>query len=146
MTFAMSIWKWENESEGDMEWLQHERCSGTCGVPDLKIKNFVFTTANGGGSGMTLDEWLETKEIPDNVDDCDGFVDNEFVDGAWRIWAGHECQNRRMNIIFKCPRGTYANDVEGLSTGDIVKRVWNVRNGNERARFQLTPYNNRLAI
>jgi len=45
MAFAMSVW-----ASDDLDWLQHGTCSGTCGIPDLKFKNFVFTTANGDGA------------------------------------------------------------------------------------------------
>jgi hypothetical protein len=47
MTFAMSIWTSDN-----FDWLHHGRCSaGSCGLPDLKLKNFVFNTASGGSGG-----------------------------------------------------------------------------------------------
>ena len=48
MTIAMSIWT------GPLEWLHHNRCDASqgCGRPDLKFKNFKFTTEdadNGRG-------------------------------------------------------------------------------------------------
>jgi hypothetical protein len=53
MTFAMSVW-----ASDDLDWLQHGTCTGTCGdgpdgLPDLRMKNFVFTTEAGGNTPVT---------------------------------------------------------------------------------------------
>lgn len=60
MTIAMSIW-----SSGNLDWLQHGRCQGSCGQPDLKFKNFKFTTKNANNDDS------------DNSDDNDNNSDDD---------------------------------------------------------------------
>ena len=62
MTIAMSIW-----SSGNLDWLQHGRCQGGCGTPDLKLKNFKFTTKNAN------------TDDGDNSDDNNNSDDDEPV-------------------------------------------------------------------
>ena len=53
MTFAMSVWT-DNSRDGALDWLQHgicdQRLSNPCGSPDLKFRNFRFTTKDGSSS------------------------------------------------------------------------------------------------
>jgi len=53
MTFAMSVWT-DNSRDGALDWLQHgicdQRLSNPCGSPDLKFRNFKFTTKDGSSS------------------------------------------------------------------------------------------------
>ena len=55
---------------------------------------------------LTLDEWVENKEIPSNVGDCEGHVEHELIDGSWRIYAGHKC-NKEMVLKIKMDQNTY---------------------------------------
>jgi hypothetical protein len=92
--------------------------------------------SDGDGNDLTLDEWLATKEIqiPDGVDNCkEGIVEHEFVNGAYRIWAGHNCPDKKMILRIKWPTGTHGSDE--LSTGDKGISI-----------FTLTPKNNKFAI
>ena len=57
----MSVWT-DDTQAGALDWLQHGICdqslSNPCGAPDLKFRNFKFTTKDGAGgsnSGSTGD-------------------------------------------------------------------------------------------
>ena len=96
---------------------------------------------------MTLDQWLDSKEIPDDVIECEeGHIAAEFVDGAYRIWAAHQCPDKKMILKLKWLKGTYEANVTQLSTNDKVKKTRDVSGGNEMVIFHLPANNNRLAL
>jgi hypothetical protein len=78
--------------------------------------------ADGNDGPMTLEEWLDTKTLPDGMDDCkNGHVEHELVDGVYRIWAAHACANKKMILKFKWDAGTFSS--AKISEGDKVKKV-----------------------
>lgn len=70
MTFAMSVWK---PGDGNLNWLEHGRCSGSCSQQDLKFKNLTFSTAAHSDSDNN------DSNDDDNTDNNDDSTDNDTV-------------------------------------------------------------------
>lgn len=94
---------------------------------------------------MTLDEWLDTKTLPDGNDDCkNGHVEHELVDGVYRIWAAHACASKKMILKFKWPQGTFA--AAKISHNDKARKVRKLNNGKEQVIIYLFPNNNIMGL
>jgi len=95
MTFAMSVWK---PGDGNLNWLEHGRCSGWCNEQDLKFKNLTFSTAAHSDSGDNSDNTDETDatdntdetDATDNTDDSDNSNNDTVVIDPSAIAAGFE--------------------------------------------------------
>jgi hypothetical protein len=89
MTFAMSIW-----ASSSLDWLQHGRCSGSCGDPELQFKNFVFKTAsyidNGENADNGDEEENESEEESEEEEENESEEESEEEenDGHIDIAAG----------------------------------------------------------
>jgi len=86
MTFAMSVWK---PGDGNLNWLEHGRCSGSCSEQDLKFKNLTFTTAAHSDSPDNDDTTDDNDDSTDNDTDVPVPVPVPVIDPS-SIAAGFE--------------------------------------------------------
>lgn len=132
MTFAMSIWS----SQG-LDWLQHGRCEGQCGQPELQFKNFVFKTASYIVDGDNSDN-------DDEEEDDDGENESEEESEEEEESGEEEEENDEQHIDISAGFAAIRNNPH-YSTTDLSRTLYQVDQSFDYIEKVLVKMGNALA-
>ena len=102
---------------------------------------------NGGDTDTTpLDDWLAGKSIAQHEGECVSTFRIEWVEGSYRLWSAHDCDEYELTVCVTLQEGQYDAYVEAMSTGADFQGCENLDNGWEQCSFKLTPDNDKFGL
>jgi Ca2+-binding EF-hand superfamily protein len=98
------------------------------------------------GESTVLDDWLAGKNIVQHEGECVSTFRIEWVEGAYRLWSAHDCDEYELTVCVTLQEGQYDAYVESMSTGADFQGCENLNNGWEQCSFRLTPDNDKFGL
>jgi hypothetical protein len=101
---------------------------------------------DNGGDTTPLDDWLAGKSIAQHEGECVSTFRIEWVEGSYRLWSAHDCDEYELTVCVTLQEGQYDAYVEAMSTGADFQGCENLDNGWEQCSFKLTPENDKFGL